>query len=498
MRRSRRQSDLPIVSKKSSNKADPAAETMERRGGTKRNSRQRNRCRTQGRESLENSLERVHNVAKTRKETRFNGIYHLIYKEETLRAAFMELKKNASSGVDGVSWTDYKADLDVNLKNLSQRLRNGAYRPLPVRRVHIPKADGKMRPLGVTAVEDKLVQAATAKVLNAIYEADFLDFSYGFRPKRNQHQALDDLALKLNDRRVNWVFDADICGFFDAMKHDWLITFVEHRITDKRVVRLIKKWLKAGVFEDGNTSEQERGTPQGGCISPLLANIYLHYVYDLWLDAWTKQRAKGSVVSGVRFADDTIVGFQSEADARNFLADIKKRFHRFGLELHPEKTKLIEFGHMKAQINKTCDLGAVETFQFLGFTHSMGYSRNGKTQLLRQTASKRLRGKLAEVKDELRRRINEPVPKVGKWLASVLWGHYRYYGVPLNYRALRTFHHQIGWLWQRAMSRRSHKGKVTLLRMRRLQTRWLPPPRIIHPYPNQRHCVTTRGGSRMR
>jgi group II intron reverse transcriptase/maturase len=355
--------------------------------------------------------------------------------------------------------------------------------------VFIPKPDGRQRPLGVTACEDKLVQRALVEVLNQIYEADFLGFSYGFRPGRNPHSALDALAVGIARKKVNWVLDADIRGYFDAIDHGWLVKFVEHRIADRRIVRLIQKWLNAGVLEDGERKQSEVGTPQGGVASPLLANIYLHYVLDLWAQAWRRQ-AQGDVII-VRYADDIIVGFQYEAEARRFWTDLAKRFAKFGLELHPEKTRLLEFGRFAADLRKRHGRGKPESFDFLGFTHVCGKSREGEFVLLRLTSRKRVRRKLGEVKTELRRRLHDPIPEVGKWLRSVIQGHLNYYGVPLNYTALSGFRHRVIWHWRRALSRRSHTAHVTWARIHRLARCWLPPVRIMHPYPLHRLCLPT-------
>jgi group II intron reverse transcriptase/maturase len=341
----------------------------------------------------------------------------------------------------------------------------------------------------VTAFEDKLVQRALVEVLNQIYETDFLGFSYGFRPGRNPHSALDALAVGITQRKVNWVLDLDIREFFNTINHEWLVKFVEHRIADRRIVRLIQKWLSAGVLEDGERKQSEVGTPQGGVASPLLANIYLHYAFDLWAQEWRRQ-AQGDVII-VRYADDATVGFQHEAEARRFWADLAKRFAKFGLELHPEKTRLLEFGRFATEVRRRKGRGKPESFDFLGFTHICGKSRRGKFLLLRRTSRKRVRRKLGEVKAELRRRLHDPVPEVGRWLRSVIQGHINYYGVPLNHAALRGFRYQLIWHWRRALSRRSQTAYVTWARILRLAEYWLPPVRIMHPYPWERLCLTT-------
>jgi group II intron reverse transcriptase/maturase len=474
------------------NKAgQPAVEGMEGKGLAEGNLRQQNAPRTPSREGAHSALERVRQAARRDRKLRFTALLHHVYNVETLRAAYFSLKREAAPGVDGETWRHYGEGLEEHLQDLSERLKRGAYRAKPVRRVYIPKADGRQRPLGVTTLEDKIVQRAAVEVLNAIYEVDFLGFSYGFRPGRSQHKALDALYTALLTRKVNWVFDVDIRGFFDAIEHEWLVKFVEHRIADRRVVRLIQKWLNAGVLEDGKRMQVEEGTPQGGSASPLLANIYLHYAFDLWVQAWRRKRASGDVIV-VRFADDMVIGFQSKLDAERFWAELKERFGKFGLELHPEKTRLLEFGPFAAENRRKRGQGKPETFNFLGFTHICGKKRsNGRFTVVRQTIRKRLQAKLGEVKAELRRRMHDPIPEVGKWLGSVVRGHIRYYGVPMNGPALYVFRFKVGWLWHRVLSRRSHKGRVLWDRMRRLIQRWLPPVCISHPYPLRRLGVIT-------
>jgi len=422
---------------------------------------------------------------------RFTALLHHVYNLEALRAAYLGLKREAAPGVDGETWRHYGEELEANLQDLSDRLKRGAYRAKPVRRVYIPKADGRQRPLGVTALEDKLVQRSAVEVLNAIYETDFLGFSYGFRPGRGQHNALDALYTGLLTKKVNWVLDLDIRGFFDTIDHEWLVKFLEHRIADRRVVRLIQKWLNAGVLEDGKRMRVDEGTPQGGSASPLLANVYLHYAFDLWIQAWRRKRARGDVIV-VRFADDIVLGFQYESDAVRLRSELTERFRKFRLELHPEKTQLLEFGPYAAENRKKRGQGKPETFNFLGFTHICGRKRsNGRFTVLRQTIRKRLQAKLSEVKAELKRRMHDPIPVVGKWLGSVVTGHVRYYGVPMNGPALVTFRFQVGRLWHRTLSRRSQNGRVLWDRMRRLINRWLPPARVCHPYPLRRLGVIT-------
>jgi len=485
-------SDRPEVPEKSSNNAgQPGAEGMEGRGLAKGNLPPQNASRTPSRNDAPSALERVRQAAKGDKKLRFTALLHHIYNLDTLRGAYLSLKREAAPGVDGETWRHYGEELEKNLRDLSARLQRGAYRAKPVRRVYIPKADGRQRPLGVTSLEDKIVQRAAVEVLNAIYQTDFLGFSYGFRPGRSPHHALDALYTGLLTRKVNWVLDLDIKGFFDGISHPWLVKLVEHRIADRRVVRLIQKWLNAGVLEDGKRTRMEEGTPQGGSASPLLANIYLHYVFDLWVQAWRRKRAHGDVIV-VRFADDIVLGFQVKSDAEQFWAELTKRFGKFALELHPEKTRLLEFGPFAVANRKRRGEGKPETFNFLGFTHICGKKRsNGMFTVVRQTIRKRLQAKLSEVKTELRRRLHHPVPEVGQWLRSVVSGHFRYFGVPMNAPALHIFRLQIGCLWHRALSRRSQNGRILWDRMRRLINRWLPAVRVYHPYPLRRMGVIT-------
>ena len=392
------------------------------------------------------------------------------------------MKRDAAAGGDGETWGHYGEELEANLRDLAERLKRGAYRARPVRRAYIPKADGRQRPLGVPALEDKIVQRAVVEVLNAIYEADFLGFSYGFRPGRSPHQALDALTVGIMTKKVNWVLDADVRAFFDTLVHGWLVKFIEHRVADRRVVRLIQKWLSAGVLEDGKRIRSEVGTVQGGSVSPLLANLYLHYVFDLWVQRWRKKQAQGDVVV-VRWADDFVVGFEHREEAERFLVELRERFAKFGLELHPDKTRLIEFGRFAERDRGRRGGGKPETFNFLGFTHSCVKTRAGKFTVLRQTMRKRWQAKLKEVKSELQRRLHDPIPEQGAYLGSVVRGHIRYYGVPMNGPALGAFRLAVGWIWCRVLRRRSQRHRLNWQRMRRLVHRWLPPPRICHPYP---------------
>jgi len=488
-------SDHPIVPVKPPNKgtgAEPRpAEAVEGRGWAKGNPLQHDTVRTQGREgAVPSALERIRQAAARNKEERFTALYHHIYAGDTLRRAYLAMKREAAPGVDGQTWWAYGEDLEGNLQDLSARLKRGAYRAKPVRRVYIPKADGRQRPIGVPVLEDKIVQRATVDVLNAIYETDFVGFSYGFRPQRSPHQALDALWTGLMTRKVNWVLDADIRGYFDAIDHEWLVKFIKHRIGDQRVVRLIQKWLKAGVLEDGTRTRSETGTPQGGSASPLLANVYLHYVFDLWVQRWRRTAAHGEVIV-VRFADDFIVGFERREDGERFLAELRARFAQFNLDLHPEKTRLIEFGRFAAERRALRGQSKPETFDFLGFTHICGRSREGRFMVVRKTARSRMRRKLREVRAELRRRMHDPVPEVGKWLGSVVRGHVRYYGVPNNSATLWTFRYRVLWLWRRVASRRSQKGHVTWDQVNRWARQWIPRPQVCHPHPSPRLRVRT-------
>jgi group II intron reverse transcriptase/maturase len=452
----------------------------------------------QSRNDVQQGLARVRQAATMDKSMRFTALLHHVYNPDTLREAYSALKRDASAGVDGETWKSYGENLDDNILDLSGRLKRGAYRARPGRRAYIPKDDGRMRPLGVIAVEDKLVQRATATVMNAVYETDFLGFSYGFRPGRSQHNALDALYVGLLTKKVCWVLDADIRGFFDAIDREWLMRFVEHRIGDRRIHRLIQKWLKAGVLEDGVVRHSDTGTVQGGSISPLLANIYLHYVFDLWVEQWRKRETRGDVIV-VRYANDFVMGFQHWHEADAFLSSLKERFAKFGLELHPDKTRLIEFGPWARKNRTAMGKGKPETFNFLGFTHICGKKfGNGTYTVRRQTIRQRLTAKLAAVKKELSRRLHDPILRTGAWLRSVLAGHFQYYGVPTNLNSIDRFRHEVVRLWHRAINRRSQKSRTTWERMYRLAERFLPKARICHKYPLERFYAITQGRSRMR
>src|SRR5437660_7763452 len=483
MMNGRRKSDRPVVATKPANKAgelailtnEPLAEQVERRGLAKGKSPGQETNRALDREVVQSALGRIRQAAVKDRKVKFTSLMHHIYNLSTLREAYYGLKRDAAPGVDGETWRQYGENLESNLTDLSARLRRGAYRAKPVLRSYITKDDGRQRPLGVTALEDKIAQRATVTVMNAIYETDFLGFSYGYRPGKSPHNALDALYTALLTRKVNWVLDGDLSSFFDGMDHEWLVKFIEHRVADQRVVRLIRKWLNAGVLEQGEWSCSEEGTPQGGSASPLLANIYLHYVFDLWVQHWRKTKAKGDVIV-VRWADDFVVGFAHQADAEQFHHELAERFAKFKLKLHPEKTRVIEFGRFAVQNRKARGQGKPETFNFLGFTHICSQTRKGKFTIGRRTMSKRKRAKLKEIKMELRQRLHYPVPEVGSWLRSVVAGHNRYYGVPTNLGALSVFRFHVGRAWYRTLRRRSQKTRLTWERMRRLINLWLPRP----------------------
>ena len=441
-------------------------------------------------------LDRVRRVARKDKDARFTALLHHV-DVDRLRAAYWAIRPKAAPGVDGVTWTEYGQDLEANLRDLHARVHGGSYRARPSRRVFIPKADGRLRPLGIAALEDKILQRAVVEVLNAIYEADFLGFSYGFRPGRSPHDALDALAAGITRKKVNWVLDTDFREFFTSLDHRWLERFLEHRIADKRILRLIQKWMAAGVIEDGAWTESLEGVPQGASASPLLANVYLHYVFDLWAHRWRIRHARGDVVI-VRFADDAVVGFEYRQDAERFWADLRERLAKFSLELNADKTRLIRFGRFAAQQRKERGLGKPETFQFLGFTHICGRTKAGRFKLTRITDKKRMRTKLSKVKAELIRRRHLPIPDQGRWLASVLRGHCNYYAVPDNSKAIDAFRFRIIGHWLAALRRRSQRTRLTWKRMYRLAERWLPRVHILHPWPNDRFDARTRGRSPVR
>jgi group II intron reverse transcriptase/maturase len=484
---------------KQANKAKQAAEPVEGRGPAKGNATRPTGRRTQSRVRCPTAgLAGVRAAAGRDKDLRLTALLHHV-SVDLLRDSYSALKREAAPGVDDVTWQDYGTELEARLEDLHGRVHRGAYRAKPSKRVLIPKPDGRERPLGIASLEDKIVQRATVTVLESIYETDFLGFSYGFRPGRSQHDALDALYVGLCQRRINWVLDADVRGFFDTISHEWLMKFLEHRIGDPRVLRLIRKWLRAGVSEAGRWSKTTVGTPQGSVISPLLGNVYLHYVFDLWAKRWRRRHGTGDVII-VRYADDFVVGFQRRSDAERFLRELQERFATFGLELHPEKTRLLEFGRYAAGNRQRRGERKPETFDFLGFTHYCGKSRAGRFSLKRKPMSSRMRRKLREVRQELRRRRHWARNEQGKWLRSVVQGWMNYYAVPDTCAIVDRFRNEVKKSWRWALHRQSEMGrrKWTWARMRRLADHWLPKARILHPYPDRRLIVVTQGRSRMR
>jgi RNA-directed DNA polymerase len=491
MMHDREKSHSAIVAAKPTNNVSAtiadAAEPVEPRAGTKRNAEEQSTHRTQGRGRVTQALDRVRQAARQRKEEKFTALFHYL-SVDLFREAFIALKHDAAPGVDGLTWETYEADLERNLTDLHSRVQRGAYRALPSRRAYIPKADGKQRPLAVAALEDKIVQKATVAVLNCIYEEEFLGLSYGFRPKRGAHDALDALVVGISTRRVNFIFDADVAAFFDSVSKEWLVRFVEYRIGDKRIVRLIRKWLKAGVLEDGVVTVSEMGTGQGSVISPLLANIYMHYVFDLWANRWRRREAQGDVII-VRYADDFVIGFEHEADARRFWDALRARLEEFALSLHPDKTRLIEFGRHAADRRARAGLGKPETFKFLGFVFICSKSHRGQFVVQRKTRRDRMQAKLKEVKKELRKRMHRPIPEQGRWLAQVVRGYFAYHAVPTNRASISAFRRYVIRLWHRTLRRRSQKDRFSWERMQKLADDWLPQPRNFHPWPQARFAV---------
>lgn len=461
------------------------AESVEQRRLTKGNTEQTTTQETQSSVRVSNGLFGVREAATRDKQLQFNNLMHHLHSESLMRG-YQNLRRTAAAGVDRQTWVDYHEGAQQRVETLCHKVHTGKYRALPVRAVKIPKADGKERQLGIAALEDKIVQNAAVEVLSAIYEIDFMGFSYGFRKGRQQHNALDALWVGLTERPINWVLDMDIQGFFDHLQHDWLERFLKHRIADRRLLRLIKKWLHAGMMDKGQWLALTKGSPQGAPISPLLANIYLHYCFDLWAHQWRKRNAKGEVIL-VRYADDIIAGFEYEEDARRFSLELVTRLKCFGLSLHPEKTRLIEFGRQARRDRELRGAGKPETFDFLGFTHLCSTRRDGRFTVRRMTSRKRRQRKLQELKVELRNRLNEPASRVARWLRSVVQGHYNYFAVPYNFNALIGFYYQISRAWFRALRRRSQKArKLNWEKFKRFRDLWLPLPKIMHPWPNTR------------
>lgn len=457
----------------------------------KENPREQSAGGTQSPDVLPDALSRIRKAAAGDRSLRFNNLLHHITVAQ-LHRSYRALSPHAAPGVDDVTWREYGEGLEIRTTDLHARVQGGRYRAQPSKRIYIPKADGRMRPIGIAALEDKIVQHAVAQLLSAIWEVDFANFSYGFRPGRKQHDALDAIYVALKKRRTNWVLDADIRGFFDNLDHEWLMKFVAHRVTDKRMLELIRRWLHAGVSEEGQWAETTKGTPQGAVISPMLANIYLHYVLDLWIRNWRKTKARGEVCI-VRYADDFVMAFQHKSDAHALLAHLRERLAKFGLELHPDKTRLIEFGKFAQENRAKAGLPKPETFDFLGFTHYCTKTRHdGSFAIGRRTMAKRLRAKAKEVRQALMRMRHLPVKETGQWLRSVLRGYYQYHAVPGNIGALDAFRTLIARAWLAALRRRSQRARRTLSwdRVQKLLSTWLPQPRILHPYPNQRLVVT--------
>jgi group II intron reverse transcriptase/maturase len=480
------QSDEPIVPtcKKSTKSRVTPDESMEGRGEGNGKSASRNAPRAQDRSSATTILERIGQKAKERKGERFTNLLSHI-KVPLLREAYNALRKDAAAGVDGVTWSEYGEKLDARLLDLQDRVHRGSYHPQPVRRVHIPKGDGRTRPLGIPSLEDKIVQQAARMLLEPIYEREFLGFSYGFRRGRNQHQALDALAMAIS-KKVDWVLDGDIRAFYDTIEHAWMQKFLEHRIGDRRMVRLLMKWVRAGVMEEDGFHEVKEGAPQGAIISPLMSNIYLHYVLDLWVSSWRSQQARGEMYV-VRYADDLVMAFQREQDARAMHKALAERLAKFGLELHADKTRVIRFGRFALKDSKRDGRQRPETFTFLGFTHIIGRGAHGQSVLIRRTASKKRAAKLAELRREMRIRRHDPPHAQHVWLSSVLRGHYNYYGVPSNYAALASMHFQVRSFWHKQLQRRSQKAKWTRADREAFEKRFpLPRPQITHPWPHAR------------
>jgi RNA-directed DNA polymerase len=491
------ESDRDVVPMNQPNKGAPVpAEAGEGRPRPKENTGQPRTPPAQNGERVSQGLNGVRQAARERKQERFTTLLHHLH-VDLLKASYYALKRKAAPGVDGMTWREYEDGLPDRLTDLHSRIHRGAYRAQPSRRVYIPKADGKQRPLGIASLEDKIVQQAVVAILNQIYEVDFRGFSYGFRPGRDPHQALDALNVGICRKKVNWILDADIRGFFDHVSHEWLEKFLRHRIADTRVLRLIQKWMKAGVLEEGEWSGTEQGTPQGAVISPLLANVYLHYGFDLWAEVWREKVATGDMIV-VRYADDLVVGFQHRADAERFLKEFQERLAKFELEVHPDKTRLIAFGREAWRNRKREGRAKLETFTFLGFTHYCGETSKGYFQVWRETAGKRMRAKLQQIKQELRARMHEPVEATGKWLQRVVLGYYQYHAVPGNLQQLGRFRWRLTRLWRYVLRRRSQHSRATWSVIGPVFDRWVPAPRTLHPYPSIRFDARIQGRSRMR
>ncbi len=481
-------SESPIRAEKSTNNAVMAAESAEQRGDAKGNVGTTTTRRTQCRESVSSGLARVRKLAKEQPKLLFTALMHHLT-VDLLRHSYFSLRRDAAPGVDGVTWEAYGEQIEERLADLHARVHRGAYRALPSRRKMIPKPDGRERPLGIASLEDKIVQRAMVEILNAIYEEDFVGFSYGFRPGRGQHNALDALAYAITRTPVNWIIDADIRSYFDTVNHDWLIRFLEHRIGDRRAIRLIRKWLKAGVMEEHGLTPTMMGTPQGAVISPLLANVYLHYCFDLWACRWRKKRTTGNVVF-VRYADDLVIGVEKYYDAKTLIAELHDRFALFGLALHPDKTRLIEFGKFAQERRERRGQGKPATFAFLGFLHVCAKSRQGRFLLRRQTRPDRMRATLQAIKQQLRRRMHDSIEAQGQWLRRVVRGYFAYHSVPTNTQAMAVFRHRVTRLWRQILSRRSQNAYVPWCTIEAIVKCWLPKVRVVHPWPQERFLVT--------
>jgi RNA-directed DNA polymerase len=464
---------------------------------TKENTGEPDSRRTPSRESEPSGLDRVREAARRDKKLQFTALLHHVT-IDMLRCSYYSLKKKAAAGVDRVTWQEYGEGLEERITELHGRIHRGGYRAKPSRRVWIPKADGRQRPLGIAALEDKVVQHAVGTVLNQIWEEDFQGFSYGFRQGSSQQNALDALYVGITQKKVNWVLDLDIKSLFDKIEHDWMIRFLQHRVADQRIVRLIRKWLKAGVVEDGRWFETKEGTPQGAVISPILANLYLHHVLDIWAKVWREKVAQGDMII-VRYADDAVLGFQYREDAERFLRQLRERVRKFGLELHPDKTRLIEFGRYAAERRGKRGEGKPETFNFLGFTHICGRSRQtGYFTVYRKTIAKRLAAKLKDIGQKLRQRMHESTKTTTRWLKSVVRGYFQYHAVPGNEQRLRIFRKEVLRYWLRALRRRSQRSNWTWERFQERLGHQLPAVTIMHPYPDVRFAARIRGKNRVR
>lgn len=479
-------SDEVIVVTKRTNKISTSmAESVERRASAERNPGSRAAAGTQRPAETDAGLLRVREAAKGNRSLRFDNLLHHIT-VPLLVQAYQALRKDAAPGVDGVDWVTYGVGVRQRLEQLHQAVHTGRYRPQPVRRQWIPKPDGRQRPLGIASVEDKVVQQALTWVLEAIYEVDFLGFSYGFRPGRSQHDALDAVYMAITTRKVGWVLDADIEACFDRIEHGKLLAVLGRRIADRRVLRLIEQTLAAGVLEEGKWQRTEAGVPQGAVISPLLANVFLHDAIDRWVHGWRERCARGTV-SIVRYADDFVIGVQYRDDGERVREGLRQRLARYGLTLHPGKTRLMQFGRFAKADRKQRGLGKPETFDFLGFTHCCGVRRSdGGYALRRLSIAKRVRGFLRKIKQELRLHYAWSIARQGSWLRSKIQGYFQYHGVPGNQAALQLVRREVCRMWMRTLRRRSQRYDMTWQRFSSRVRRWIPTCKVVHPYPSQR------------